>query len=170
MRIGIIGAGGIAVSRHIPAFKQLGDECVIWGLSDINSERATEVANEHNIPHVFVDYKDMFKEVDAVCICTPNKFHAEFAVEALKAGVHVLCEKPMAMSKEQGEEMLAAARESGKQLAIAYHYRFMKEAQAAKKMMTEVGRPLVARVRAMRRRKVPGWGYLRTKIFKEEAA
>ena len=132
MRIGIIGAGGIAVSRHIPAFKQLGDECVIWGLSDINSERATEVANEHNIPHVFVDYKDMFKEVDAVCICTPNKFHAEFAVEALKAGVHVLCEKPMAMSKEQGEEMLAAARESGKQLAIAYHYRFMKEAQAAK--------------------------------------
>lgn len=163
MRIGIIGAGGIAVSRHIPAFKQLGDECVIWGLSDINSERATEVANEHNIPHVFVDYKDMFKEVDAVCICTPNKFHADFAVEALKAGVHVLCEKPMAMSKEQGEEMLAAARESGKQLAIAYHYRFMKEAQAAKKMMTEVGRPLVARVRAMRRRKVPGWGVFTNK-------
>ena len=69
----------------------------------------------------------------------------------------------MAMSKEQGEEMLAAARESGKQLAIAYHYRFMKEAQAAKKMMTEVGRPLVARVRAMRRRKVPGWGVFTNK-------
>ncbi|UYT88880.1 hypothetical protein [Priestia megaterium] len=60
MRIGIIRAGGIAVGRHIPAFKQLGNECVIWELSDINSERATEVANEHNIPHVYVDYKDMF--------------------------------------------------------------------------------------------------------------
>ncbi|PEA52476.1 dehydrogenase [Bacillus pseudomycoides] len=163
MRIGIIGAGGIATGRHIPAFKQLGNECVIWGVSDINSERATEVANEHRIPHVFANYKDMLTEVDAVCICTPNKFHAEIAIAALQAGVHVLCEKPMALCKQQCEEMLEASQKTDRKLAIAYHYRFMKEAQAAKKMMTEVGRPLVARVKAMRRRKVPGWGVFTNK-------
>jgi predicted dehydrogenase len=163
LKIGIIGAGGIAVNRHIPAFKALGDKCTIWGLTDINSERATEVANEHNIPHVFIDYRDLLKEVDAVCICTPNKFHAEFAIEALNSGVHVLCEKPMALSQKQCEDMIGASKKSGKKLAIAYHYRFMKEAQAAKKMMSEVGTPLVARVRAMRRRKVPGWGVFTNK-------
>lgn len=163
MRIGIIGAGGIAIGRHIPAFKQLGDECVIWGVSDIHHERAKEVANEHHIPHVFADYKDMLTEVDAVCICTPNAFHAEIAIAALQAGVHVLCEKPMALSKKQCEEMLEASKKADRKLAIAYHYRFMKEAQAAKRMMTEVGCPLVARVKAMRRRKVPGWGVFTNK-------
>ncbi|TYR80775.1 Gfo/Idh/MocA family oxidoreductase [Priestia megaterium] len=163
MKVGIIGVGGIAVGRHIPAFKQLQDDCVIAAVSDINIERAAEVANEHNIPHVFANYKDMFAEVDAVCICTPNKFHAQYAIEALKAGVHVLCEKPMALSKEQCEQMIKAANEADKVLAIAYHYRFMKEAQAAKRMMEEVGRPLVARVKALRRRKVPGWGVFTNK-------
>ncbi|ARW07337.1 gfo/Idh/MocA family oxidoreductase [Bacillus atrophaeus] len=158
MKIGIIGAGGIAVARHIPAFMQFGDECVIWAISDINSKRATEVANEHNICHVFLDYKDMFKEIDAVCICTPNKFHAEYTIEALQAGVHVLCEKPMALSKKECEAMLAASKQANKILAIAYHYRFMKEAQAAKRMIVEVGCPLVVRVKALRRRKVPSWG------------
>ncbi len=163
VKVGIIGVGGIAVGRHIPAFKQLQDECEIVAVSDINAERATEVANEHNIPHVFIDYKDMFAEVDAVCICTPNKFHAEYAVEALKAGVHVLCEKPMALSKAECEQMIQEAKKADKVLAIAYHYRFMQEAQAAKKSMDEVGKPLVARVRAMRRRKVPGWGVFTNK-------
>ncbi|MGG2066957.1 Gfo/Idh/MocA family protein [Bacillus sp. S14(2024)] len=158
MRIGIIGAGGIATGRHIPAFKQLDNECVIWGVSDIDHERAKEIANEFDIPQVFADYKDMLTEVDAVCICTPNAFHAEIAIAALQAGVHVLCEKPMALCKQQCEEMLEASKKADRKLAIAYHYRFMKEAQAAKRMMTEVGRPLVARVKAMRRRKVPGWG------------
>jgi predicted dehydrogenase len=163
LKIGIIGAGGIAVNRHIPAFKALGDKCTIWGLTDINSERATEVANEHSIPNVFIDYRDLLKEVDAVCICTPNKFHAQYAIEALNSGVHVFCEKPMALSKKECEEMIVASEKSGKKLAIAYHYRFMKEAQGAKRMMSEVGTPLVARVRAMRRRKVPGWGVFTNK-------
>lgn len=78
----------------------MGDECVIWGFSDINSERVIEVVNEYNIFYVFVDYKDMFKEVDVVCICILNKFYVEFVVEVLKVGVYVLCEKLMVMFKE----------------------------------------------------------------------
>ena len=163
LRIGIIGVGGIAQDRHIPAFLELNDICEITALSDVNGERAREVAEKYHIPRVFEDYHQLFSKVDAVCICTPNKFHAEITIAALEAGVHVLCEKPMALNAIECEAMIAASQKAGKVLAIAYHYRFMKEVQAAKKAMSEVGTPLVARVQALRRRKVPGWGVFTNK-------
>ncbi|MBV7508366.1 Gfo/Idh/MocA family oxidoreductase [Bacillus sp. sid0103] len=163
LRIGIIGVGGIAQGRHIPAFLQLNAVCELTAVSDVNIERAKEIAEKYNIPHVFEDYRDLFSEVDAVCICTPNKFHAEITLAAFEAGVHVLCEKPMALSAEECEKMIASSKKADKVLAIAYHYRFMKESQAAKKVMQEVGTPLVVRVKALRRRKVPGWGVFTNK-------
>lgn len=163
LRIGIIGVGGIAQGRHIPAFLQLNDICEITALSDVNIDRARETAEKYNIPHVFEDYHELFSKVDAVCICTPNKFHAEITIAAFETGVHVLCEKPMALTAEECELMVAASKKADKVLAIAYHYRFMKEAQAAKKAMQEVGKPLVVRVQALRRRKVPGWGVFTNK-------
>jgi predicted dehydrogenase len=163
LQIGIIGVGGIAQGRHIPALQALKEDCVITAVSDVNKERAQEVAAKYNIVHVFEDYQDMFNVVDAVIICTPNKFHAEITVAALEAGVHVLCEKPMALSAEECEKMLEASQRSNKVLAIAYHYRFMKNSQAAKQLMKEVGTPLVTRVQALRRRKVPGWGVFTNK-------
>lgn len=163
LRIGIIGVGGIAQARHIPAFLQLSDVCEITAVSDVNIERAREVADKHSISYATENYRDVFDKVDAICICTPNTFHADISIAALEAGVHVLCEKPMAMSTAECEAMIAAAKKADKVLAIAYHYRFMKESQAAKKLMDEVGTPLVARVEAMRRRKVPGWGVFTNK-------
>lgn len=163
LRLGIIGVGGIAQGRHIPAFQKLNDLCEITAVSDANAERANEVAEKYAVPNIFDHYKDMFSEVDAVVICTPNKFHAEITIAALEAGVHVLCEKPMALSSAECEAMVEASRKANKVLAIAYHYRFMKEAQAAKKMMPEIGTPLVVRAEALRRRKVPGWGVFTNK-------
>ncbi|MFS0634711.1 Gfo/Idh/MocA family oxidoreductase [Mesobacillus foraminis] len=163
LRIGIIGIGGIAQGRHIPAFLELSDRCEVTALSDVNFTRAKEAADKFGVPFVFEDYHELFKVVDAVCICTPNKFHAEITLAAFQAGVHVMCEKPMALSAAECELMLAASKQANKVLAIAYHYRFMKEAQAAKKLMREVGAPLVTRIQALRRRKVPGWGVFTNK-------
>jgi predicted dehydrogenase len=165
LRMGIIGVGGIAQSRHIPAFLQLKDKVTITAVQDLNIDRAREVAAISGIENVCADYKDMFDKVDAVTICTPNKFHAEIAIAALEAGVHVLCEKPMAITVDECEAMISAANQAGKVLSIAYHYRFKKEAQAAKQTMLEgaVGDPLVIRVQALRRRKVPGWGVFTNK-------
>lgn len=164
-KVGMIGTGGIATSRHIPAFQKLGDQVEVTAVCDVNLDRARAVQKEFQITHVFEDYTDMFPHVDAVVICTPNKFHKEITVAALQAGVHVLCEKPMALNGKECEEMVAAQKESGKQLWIAYHYRFMKEAMAAKKVMeeSEIGKPLVVRIKALRRRKVPGWGVFTNK-------
>lgn len=165
LRMGIIGVGGIARSRHIPSFLKLKEKVVLTAVQDINEERAKEAANIHDIPHVFTDYKDMFKEVDAVTICTPNKYHAEISIAALEAGVHVLCEKPMAITTVECEAMIACAEKNDRLLSIAYHYRYTPEAQLAKKAIVnqEIGDPLVTRVQAMRRRKVPGWGVFTNK-------
>lgn len=165
LKMGIIGVGGIAQGRHIPTYLKLSEQVEITAISDVNLERAKEVAAKFNINQIYTDYNELFSDVDAVTICTPNKFHAEITVAALEAGVHVLCEKPMAMSVEECQEMVDAAKASGKMLSIAYHYRFMKNSQAAKNMMLadEIGKPLVTRVQALRRRKVPGWGVFTNK-------
>jgi predicted dehydrogenase len=165
LRVGIIGAGGIAQGRHIPAFQQLGDKAEITAISDVNVEIAKSVAEKFHVPNYFTTYQEMWPHVDAVVICTPNKFHREITVAALDAGKHVLCEKPMAMTVEECAEMVEAEKRSGKILSIAYHYRHIKESQAAKRVIEagEVGNPLVVRVQALRRRKVPGWGVFTNK-------
>ncbi|MBN8198889.1 Gfo/Idh/MocA family protein [Bacillus sp. NTK034] len=165
LRIGIIGAGGIAQSRHIPVILKLSDRASITAICDVNKDTAQLAAKKFGIRSVFTDYKEVFNEADAVVICTPNKFHAELTVAAMEAGLHVLCEKPMAMTADECRKMIEARDRSGKVLAIAYHYRFMKEAQAAKKLISEdeIGLPFAARARAMRRRKVPGWGVFTNK-------
>ncbi|WP_100371987.1 Gfo/Idh/MocA family protein [Bacillus sp. FJAT-45037] len=160
LRVGIVGVGGIATSRHIPAFLAIPDMVDVVAVFDQQLERAVIVAEELGIPFVAKKYEELLDAVDAVVICTPNRFHSELAVTALSAGCHVLCEKPMATSVEECKRMLEAANQANKKLMIAYHYRFMKEAQAAKRLIDagEVGMPLVIRVQALRRRKVPGWG------------
>lgn len=165
LRMGVIGVGGIAQGRHIPSFLELSDKVTIVAVSDINDETAKSVANRFNISKVYTDYGDMFEDVDAVTICTPNKFHSEITIAALEAGLHVLCEKPMAMTPEECQAMLDASEKTGKILAIAYHWRFMKESQAAKRLIleNEIGSPMVARAKALRRRKVPGWGVFTNK-------
>ena len=165
IKMGIIGAGGIAQDRHIPAYQLMSDMVIIEAVCDINIETAKAVAARFDIEKIYADYWEMFSEVDAVTICTPNKFHAEISIAALEAGCHVFCEKPMAMNTEECEAMIAAANQAGKTLSIGYHYRFMKDSQAARKVIQEkeIGTPIVARAQALRRRKVPGWGVFTNK-------
>ena len=73
-----------------------------------------------------------------VVICTPNKFHADLSIEALNHGVHVLCEKPMAMTTEECDRMIEAANKNCKLLTVAYHYRHTDVAITAKKQLNQV--------------------------------
>ncbi|MBM7691265.1 putative dehydrogenase [Peribacillus deserti] len=165
LRIGIIGAGGIAQSRHIPTLLKLNEQVIIEAVYDVNQAAAAAAAGRFNIPKIMNSHQELFAEVDAVVICTPNKFHSEIAIAALQAGVHVLCEKPMALTSQESEAMIQASKSSGKVLSIGFHYRFMKESIAAKKAVEagDIGNPLVVRVKALRRRKVPGWGVFTNK-------
>lgn len=164
LKIGIVGAGGIATDRHIPTFQQF-QEVSVSHIYDIDAEKAKIVATKFGIEHVCDTYEEMLEAVDAVIITTPNKFHALYTIQALNKNVHVMSEKPMALTSDECDAMIEAESKSDGILHIAYHYRFMKEAMAAKHMIDQglIGKPLVINVRAMRRRKVPGWGVFTNK-------
>lgn len=161
VRIGIIGTGGIARNRHIPSFQAQPDVDVV-AAADVVADSLNEVGAKFSIPNLYSDYRDMIAKeaLDGVVICTPNKYHAPAAIDALNAGVHVLCEKPMALDPAEGRAMLAAAKTNQKVLTIGFHYRHRPQVQAAKQVITngELGHIYMVRVNALRRRGIPSWG------------
>ena len=112
IRVGIAGCGKIAQVRHLPEYKAHPD-AQIFGLFDLNRERAGSLAREYGAK-VYDSYEAMLADplIDAVSVCAANAAHAEMTVNALNAGKHVLCEKPMATTLADCERMVRAARES----------------------------------------------------------
>jgi predicted dehydrogenase len=161
LRIGFIGTGAIAHNRHLPCFKRNPDVRLV-AASDVSSDSLGSAARTFDIPSVYADYREMLEKetLDAVVVCTPNKYHAPATVAALERGLHVLCEKPMATNSAEAREMIAAAERAGKILSIAFHFRHMANVRAARRVVDsgELGRVYMARVTALRRRGIPSWG------------
>jgi predicted dehydrogenase len=161
LKIGIIGVGGIAQAKHVPAWVKHPDAEIV-AVCDSNEETLDKVAKEVSAKYKFTDYEDLIKldELDAIDICTPNYAHKEPTIKSLKAGKHVLCEKPIALNGTEGAEMVAASKESGKKLMIAYCWRWNPGAAALKRFINagDMGEIYHARVQALRRRGIPGWG------------
>jgi predicted dehydrogenase len=161
LRIGVVGTGGIARNRHIPWFSKHPNVQIV-AASDPVQASVDEVTAQYNIAGKYTDYNEMFakEQLDAAIICTPNKFHAPASIAALESGLHVLCEKPMALDPAEGRAMLAAANKAGKTLSIGFHYRHMAPVRAAKRIVDagELGNIYMVRVTALRRRGIPSWG------------
>ncbi|MFD1676981.1 Gfo/Idh/MocA family protein [Alicyclobacillus fodiniaquatilis] len=167
LRVGIVGAGGIAQGAHIPNYKKCGERVEIVAVADVAVDRAEACAKAHDIPHFFGSVDEMLSsaELDAVSICTPNKFHSVSTLAALKAGCHVLCEKPPAMTVAEAEEMAATAKAAGKYLTYGFHYRHSQEVETLKRFIRdgELGDIYAATAIALRRRGIPGWGVFTNK-------
>ena len=163
VRIGIIGCGGIANAKHMPALKKL-PQVEMVAFCDIIVERAEKAAKEYGIEGaaVYADYKELLarKDIDVVHVLTPNKQHSFITVDALEAGKHVMCEKPMAINSAEAKKMLDAAKRTGKKLTIGYQSRFRADSMYLKKMCEagELGDIYYAKAQAVRRRAVPTWG------------
>ena len=130
VNIGIIGCGGIANGKHLPALKKLPNVRMV-AFCDIIPERAEKAAKEYGVPEakVFTDYKEMLKlqDIEVVHVLTPNRSHSFITVDALEAGKHVMCEKPMAINAAEAKKMVEAAKRTGKKLTIGYQNRFRPE-------------------------------------------
>ncbi|MDR1892969.1 MAG: Gfo/Idh/MocA family oxidoreductase [Oscillospiraceae bacterium] len=124
VKIAIIGCGAIANSAHIPAYKKHDGVELAW-LCDILPERAKKAAEECGRQYT-TDYKELLNrdDIDAVSICTPNNVHAPIAIDFLRAGKDVLCEKPAARTYAEALEMQKAQKETGRILSIGVCNRF----------------------------------------------
>ncbi|NLG48824.1 MAG: Gfo/Idh/MocA family oxidoreductase [Chloroflexi bacterium] len=161
VRIGIIGAGSIARYAHVPGY-QAQPNVELVAAADAVPGRAAEFAAEFGIPRAYDSTEEMLnnEQLDAVSVCTPNYAHKDATIAALNAGLHVLCEKPIAMNLAEGREMVETARRLNKVLQIGLHWRFTSEAQALKRFVVggELGDIYYGEATCMRRRGIPGWG------------
>ena len=170
LKVGIIGCGGIANQKHLPALAGI-EEVEVVAFCDIIEERAILSKNTYGTSdgRVYSDYKEMLEkeDLDIVHVCTPNSSHAEISIAAMEADNHVMCEKPMAKTAEEARAMIEASEKTGKKLTIGYQNRFRKDSQFLHAACAdgELGEIYNAKAHAIRRRAVPTWG-----VFLDEEA
>lgn len=161
--VGIIGCGGIANGKHMPSLKTVPNVRMV-AFCDLIIERAEKAAREFGVPgaKVCTDYRELLADpsIEVVHVLTPNREHAQISIDALYAGKHVMCEKPMAKTAADAKRMLDAAKATGKKLTIGYQTRQFPAAHYAKAHIESgaLGEIYYANAYALRRRATPNWG------------
>ena len=162
IRIGIIGTGGIA-HAHLRAYLNMPDVEIVAGC-DIVPGRAEGFFKAFGLEGVRCDYKDHTEmladeslQLDAVSVCTYNRQHAPCAIAALKAGLHVLLEKPFTVTLDEAVEVMRAEKESGKILSIGFQPRFDENMKMIRKIVQsgELGKVYYVQTGGGRRRGIP---------------
>lgn len=162
MKVGIVGCGGIANNKHLPAMKRNGNFEIV-AFCDVIKERAEKAKEDYGTDdaRVYTDYEDLLKEdIEAVYVLTPNCLHAPISIAAMESGKHVMCEKPMAKTYEEAKAMLETANRTGKLLNIGYQARYEGNFAYLKRACDngDLGDIYYAKAQAVRRRGVPTWG------------
>jgi predicted dehydrogenase len=126
VRYAVVGLGHIAQNAVIPAFKHARRNSRLTALVSDDPDKLKTVGDKYKVEARFSydEYEECLKTVDAVYIALPNSMHADFTVRAANAGVHVLCEKPLAVTVEECERMINACREANVKLMTAYRLHF----------------------------------------------
>ncbi len=161
MKVAVIGCGSIANSAHIPAYIN-NEKAEIKYFCDIIAERAEAAVKKYNCGTAVCDYKEVLAdpEIEAVSVCTPNKMHSTIAIDALRAGKNVLCEKPAARIYSEALEMQKVQHETGKVLNIGVVNRFNTGVNKIKELIAqgELGDVYQVYVSFRSHRSIPGLG------------
>jgi len=168
-KVAVIGCGTIANSAHIPAYMKNKEVEIIY-FCDIRLERAEKMVEKYGCGEAVLDYKQVISDpkIDAISICTPNNCHSIIAVDALKAGKHVLCEKPAAYNLFEAIKMQEAQQKYSKMLNIGVVNRFNDSVNHIKQIIDsgELGEIYQVYVSFRSHRSIPGLGgaFTRTDI------
>ncbi|MEK4276421.1 Gfo/Idh/MocA family oxidoreductase [Paenibacillus sp. FSL R7-0313] len=135
IKVAVFGCGAIAERRHIPEYAA-NENVELVAFADPIVERAEKMAETYG-GKAYSSYEELLanETVDAVSVCTPNYLHAPMAIAAANAGKHVLVEKPMAVSTEEGEQMIEAAKKNGVYLMVGHNQRLMPPHVKAKEIL-----------------------------------
>jgi predicted dehydrogenase len=157
IRIGVIGVGQIG-KHHLNAYAKIPSAQIV-AVADLNEAEANRVAAEHKIPTVYTNFRDLLQrdDIQAVDVCLHNNFHAPVAMAAMQAGKHVYCEKPLAGSYFDAEQMVKTSQETGRMLHMQLSTLYSKEVRAAKYLIDagKLGKLYHARSVGHRRRGRP---------------
>lgn len=160
LKVGIIGCGNIANGKHMPSIMKI-ENLEMVAFCDIIRERAEAAAKKYGTPDakVYTDYRELLKDesINNVRVLTHNKLHAEISIAAMRAGKHVLCEKPMAANYADALAMYNVHKETGMLLTIGYQHKFDRDVIYARKEAEKntFGEMYYAHADVMRRRGVP---------------
>jgi len=161
IRLGIIGTGNIG-TVHLGVFSKLPDDVSIEAVADIDFQLAQMKAKEFGVPKAYASAEELINDVnlDAIVIGVPNKSHAPIAVQALRAGKHVLIEKPMGINGSDAKEIVRAQRETGKVIMVGHQMRWLWQSLELKKQVESgaLGDIYNAKTGWFRRKGIPGWG------------
>jgi predicted dehydrogenase len=151
LRWGLIGCGDIARKRVAPALRDLPD-CELVAVNRANFEQAAVFAGEFGAKRWYRDWQELIsdEEVEAVYIATPVHLHADQTIAAARAGLHVLCEKPMALNTIECDRMIAECEANSVCLGISYYRHFYPVVERIKSLLDsgEIGTPIFAQVNA----------------------
>ena len=133
VRVALVGAGGVAQVAHLPVLRKLAG-VEISAICDNDLSKAQALAVRFEVRDTYDDIEEVLRygKPDAVVICTPNHLHEIHVVAALSAGVHVLCERPLALSLEGVERVLQASEKYGKRVMVGMNHRFRADVQAVR--------------------------------------
>ncbi len=135
LRAGIVGCGGISRS-HAAAYDGLEDISLV-AMCDINQDAVNNRADEYGVSNRYTNYKEMFanETLDIVSVCTHAPLHTPITIAAAKAGIHVLCEKPLSVDLETADQMLKTCNNAGVHLAVSHQFRFTPLFRHAKSLI-----------------------------------
>lgn len=148
----VVGCGEVAQIMHIPYLLELNDHFDLVAVTDVSPSVARRVAERHRIPHWYTNHMEMLQneKPDAVVVLTSNEYHAPISIDAMQHGAHVLVEKPMCISPQEGRQMVQVAEENNKTLMVAYMKRYDPNYLLGQKLLREAqerfGKPQFIRV------------------------
>ncbi len=134
IKVGMIGIGSFGKKRLAAVNSSANGELI--GIADSNIEKSEAIAKELGLRNYNVDDLLSNKEIEVIIVCIPNKYHTQITINALKAGKHVLCEKPLARTPDEAYKMVNAAKETGKLLKTGSNHRYFESVRKAHKLAT----------------------------------
>ena len=131
VRIGVVGCGAISADYRLPALREIA-EVDITALVDADGERARRTAEQFVVDDHYDDYRELFGRVDAAIVATPNVTHCPISCDLMAHGIHVLCEKPMAITTDECARMMKARDEAGVKFMVGHTMRFYEILEQAR--------------------------------------
>ena len=160
LRLAVAGCGAIAQLAHLPVLAKMRGVHLV-ALCDNDGARARALADRFEVPDVFTDVEELLEAdaVDGLIVATPNHLHEPHVLSALRAGVDVLCERPLALTTRGVERVLAAAQKSGRRVLVGNNHRFRSDVQGLARFVStgELGRVVGVRAGAYAPRPPQGW-------------